>query len=317
MASRLVSLRPRRILVLGALLHLCSLRGSICCQLRLYFMDLLFACFQDASVSCICCLHAYSIPIHLHQGIRTFGAFYLGHVLLVILILCHYICYSSNYPAFFYIVCLFFSSRIPVAASCSRETANGQEKDCWFLGKITRGHAAYLVTGPDKPDGFFLVRESLRSQGSFVLTVFWEEQNVQHYQLVNHGDGWFSVDSGPLFQGLDELISHYQNRSDGLPNKLAATFVLGSLPPLFARKRMVTLLHKAVASNSIADVQSLLSSPPSYKQGTVDTLSMEGQTPVHEAAKNGFVGVLKLLLKQKPNLTIRDSKGETALYVSC
>ena len=124
------------------------------------------------------------------------------------------------------------------------------------------------------------------------------------------------MDVGPLFQGLDGLISHYQNRSDGLPKKFAATFVVGCVPPLFSRKRMLTFLHKAVASNSIADVQSLLSSPPFYKQGTVHTLNMEGQTPVHEAAKNGFVGMLKLLLEQKPNLTIRNSKVETVLQ-SC
>ena len=211
---------------------------------------------------------------------------------------------------------MFFSSSIPVVASCSRETADDQKKKCWFHGKITREHAAYLVTGPGKLDGFFLVRESSRVQGSFVLTVFWEKENVRHYHLVNHGDGWFSVGAGPLFQGVDELILHYQNRSDGLPNKLAATFVIGSPPPLSSQTRIVTLLHKAVASNSIADVQSLLSSPPSTKQGTVDSRNMEGQTPVHEAAKNGFVGVLKLLLEQKPDLTIRDSKGGTALQVS-
>ena len=101
----------------------------------------------------------------------------LGNAPLVVLILCVTV---ANIQLL-YIVCLFFSSRIPVAALCSRETVNGQEKDCWFHGKITREHAAYLVTSPGKPDGFFLVRESLRSQGSFVLTVFWEEQNVQRY----------------------------------------------------------------------------------------------------------------------------------------
>ena len=181
---------------------------------------------------------------------------------------------------------------------------------------MTREDAARLVTGSGKLDGFFLVRESLRNRGCFVLTVFWEKHQVVHYQILSHGDGWFSVDTGPLFQGLEELIHHYQNRSDGFPNKLAATFVIGSPPPPSSWKRMVTLLHIAVASNSIADVQSILSSPLSYMQGTVDSPDMEGQTPVHKAAKNGFVGVLKLLLEQKPDLTVRDSKGEIALQVS-
>lgn len=209
---------------------------------------------------------------------------------------------------------------------------NTQEKDCWFHGRITRENAAHLVTGHGRPSGYFLVRESLRMPGSFVLTM-WAENTVHHFQIVGHGDGWFSVDNGPLFQGncsvccftaalslscprsgLDELVRHYQEKSDGLPEKLS-TYVSGHPPPLSSRKRMVTSLHKAVASNNVAEVRSLLSFPPSFSQGTVDSPNMEGQTPVHEAAKKGFVDVLRLLLEQKPDVSLRDSKGATALHV--
>ena len=82
MLSILLSMDLLQCTTMGLLLAssmICSLRGSICCQLKLYFMDLLFACFQDASVSCICCLHAYSIPIHLHWGIRTFQWCFIVH----------------------------------------------------------------------------------------------------------------------------------------------------------------------------------------------------------------------------------------------
>lgn len=191
---------------------------------------------------------------------------------------------------------------------------NTPEKDCWFHGRITRENAAHLVTGPGKPSGFFLVRESLRMPGSFVLTM-WAENTVHHFQIVGHGDGWFSVDNGPLFQGLDELIRHYQEKSDGLPEKLS-TFVTGYPPPLSARKRMITSLHKAVANNNLSEVRSLLSFPQSFSQGTVDSPNTEGQTPVHEAARKGYVEVLKLLLEQKPDVSLRDSKGATALHVS-
>ena len=188
------------------------------------------------------------------------------------------------------------------------------EKDCWFHGRITRENAAHLVTGPGKPDGFFLVRESLRMPGSFVLTM-WAENTVHHFQIVGHGDGWFSVDNGPLFQGLDELIHHYQVKPDGLPQRLS-TFVSGTPPPLSARKRMVTSLHKAVSANNYSEVLKLLSTPPSFTQGTVDSPNIEGQTPVHEAAKKGYLDILKLLLEQKPDVSLRDSKGATALHVS-
>ena len=190
----------------------------------------------------------------------------------------------------------------------------GNEKDCWFHGRITRENAAHLVTGHGKPNGYFLVRESLRMPGSFVLTM-WAEKTVHHFQIVGHGDGWFSVDNGPLFQGLDELVHHYQVKPDGLPQRLS-TFVSGCPPPLSARKRMVTSLHKAVANHNYNEVLKLLSTPPSITHGTVDSPNLEGQTPVHEAAKKGYVDILKLLLEQKPDVSLRDSKGATALHVS-
>ena len=36
---------------------------------------------------------------------------------------------------------------------------------------------------------------------------------------------------------------------------------------------------------------------------------------MHEAAKRGFTEILEVLLQQKPDLSIRDSKGSTALQV--
>ena len=186
--------------------------------------------------------------------------------------------------------------------------------DSWFHGRITRENAAHLVTSPGKPDGYFLVRESLRMPGSFVLTM-WADNTVHHFQIYGHGDGWFSVDNGPLFQGLDELINHYRVKSDGLPQRLL-DFVQGHPPPLSARKRVLTNLHKAVAQNDIKTVLRYLSGPVSLTVGTVDSPNAEGQTPVHECAKRGYLEMIKVLLEHKPDLSLRDSKGSTALHVS-
>ena len=186
--------------------------------------------------------------------------------------------------------------------------------DAWFHGKITRENAAHLVTAlPGKLDGYFLVRESLRIPGSFVLTM-WADNTVHHFQIIGHGDGWFSVDNGPLFQGLDELIQHYRGKSDGLPKRLL-DFVPGQPPPLSARKRVLTNLHKAVANNDIKTVRKYLSGPTSLTVGTVDSPNAEGQTPVHEAAKRGYTEMVVLLVEHKPDLSLRDSKGSTALHV--
>ena len=189
----------------------------------------------------------------------------------------------------------------------------GGPADNWFHGKITRENAAHLVMSPGKPPGFFLVRESVRMPGSFVLTM-WAENNVHHFQIVGHGDGWFSVDNGPLFQGLDQLVHHYQHKSDGLPQKLVG-FVPGHPPPLSARQRVLTTLHKAVATRDSSQVLRILSGPSSFAEGSVNSPNSDGQTPVHEAAKRGYYDIMKILLEQKPDLSVRDSKGSTALHV--
>ena len=190
------------------------------------------------------------------------------------------------------------------------------EPDRWFHGKITRENAAHLVSnGPGgRREGLFLVRESLRMSGSFVLTL-WARNQVHHFQVVGHGEGWFSVDNGPLFQGLDELIHHYQCRADGLPAQLH-DYIVGSQPPLGARKRLETDLHRAVIGKDLATVLKILSQPCTANSGTVDSQNGEGSTPLHEAAKRGYIDILDVLLQQKPDLTIRDSKGSTALQVS-
>jgi tyrosine-protein kinase len=202
--------------------------------------------------------------------------------------------------------------------SNSRDAMMGSSRDAgdlWYHGRITRENAAHLVSShPSKLNGYFLVRESLRMPGSYVLTM-WADNTVHHFQIIGHGDSWFSVDNGPLFQGIDELINHYRNKPDGLPQRLL-DFVQGQPPPLSARKRVLTNLHKAVAQNDLKTVSKYLSGPTSLSVGTVDSPNAEGQTPVHEAAKRGFFEVVKILMEYKPDLSLRDSKGSTALHLA-
>ena len=189
------------------------------------------------------------------------------------------------------------------------------EPDRWFHGKITRENAAHLVSsGPSgRREGLFLVRESMRIPGSFVLTM-WARNQVHHFQVVGHGDGWFSVDNGPLFQGLDELVHHYQFTADGLPAQLH-DFVGGNSPPLSAMKRLETDLHRAVIAKDLGSVQRIMSQPATPTSGKVDSQNGEGSTPIHEASKRGYIKILDVLLQQSPDMTIRDSKGSTALQV--
>ena len=155
----------------------------------------------------------------------------------------------------------------------------------------------------------FAFRESLRIPGNYVLTM-WARSQVHHFQIVGHGDGWFSVDNGPLFQGLDELVHHYQIRPDGLPAQLH-DFAVGDAVPLSARKRLETDLHRAVIANDIGSVKRIIA----QSKSDVNSQSSDGSTPLHEAAKRGLCDILDLLLQHKPDFNIRDSKGSTPLQV--
>ena len=186
---------------------------------------------------------------------------------------------------------------------------------CWFHGKVSRENAVHIlesVPGGAK-DGTFIVRESISSVGHYVLCL--KARKVDHhFQIVNHGDAWFSIDNGPVFQGLDDLIHHYSQRADGLPTQLR-TFVPGMPPPATTRKRLETDLHAAVTSNSIDAVKRILKSPYSQKIGDANSRNQDGCTPVHEAAKRGYVNILSQLLAKNADVHIRDGSGATALHV--
>ena len=171
-----------------------------------------------------------------------------------------------------------------------------------------------MSTGPiGRREGLFLVRDSLRSPGSFVLT-FWAKNQAHHFQIVSHGDGWYSVDNGPLFQGVDELVKHYLVRSDGLPSKLQE-FVTGSPLPGAARRRVDTEYHKAAREGDVVLLRQLLSQQSSVTY--LNSRNPDGSTLVHEAAKRGNVKVLLLLLEHKAEVNeVHDNKGCTALQVS-
>ena len=58
--------------------------------------------------------------------------------------------------------------------------------------------------------GMFLVRESVHIPGSFVLSLI-HNHDTQHFQIsTSPHSGCFSIDNGPQFVGLDQLISFYR-----------------------------------------------------------------------------------------------------------
>ena len=56
----------------------------------------------------------------------------------------------------------------------------------------------------------FLVRESISLPGGFVLSLI-HKGSPQHFQInTSPNSGCFSIDNGPPFVGLDQLINFYR-----------------------------------------------------------------------------------------------------------
>jgi len=69
-----------------------------------------------------------------------------------------------------------------------------------------------------------------------------------------------------------------------------------------------TLLHLAVLRDQIGEVEDLLT-----RHANVNATNSVGMTPLHLAAKLNRIEATKLLLAHKPDFSIRDRRGWTAL----
>ncbi|XP_070000132.1 tyrosine-protein kinase HTK16 isoform X6 [Penaeus vannamei] len=89
-------------------------------------------------------------------------------------------------------------------------------RDCYH-GQIDRHVAQERLTNISKP-GHFLLRQSTRKLGTYVLTLFYQEQ-VYNYEVSQEGELVF-IDDGPYFTSLESMINHYSRFMDGLPCRL-------------------------------------------------------------------------------------------------
>ena len=186
----------------------------------------------------------------------------------------------------------------------------------WYHGRITRDAATHILQSQARNhhrDGCFLVRDCSSAPGDFVISILAHNQ-ILHYQVHCNGDNRFSVDDGPVFQGLETLISHYQVTSDGLPCRLT-TFCRGSLPPPQALKFGIdTPLHKACHDGNTAQTGKLLSEMYSHQE--VDARNEQGLSPLQIASGRGHEEIILLLLNYGADVKAASSSGTTALQVN-
>ncbi|XP_055564342.1 megakaryocyte-associated tyrosine-protein kinase isoform X1 [Falco cherrug] len=86
----------------------------------------------------------------------------------------------------------------------------------WFHGKISGVEAVQQLQPPE--DGLFLVRESVRHPGDYVLCVSFGKE-VIHYRVV-HKENTLSIDSQQYFSNLIDMIEHYMKEQGAICTKL-------------------------------------------------------------------------------------------------
>ncbi|KFZ55762.1 Megakaryocyte-associated tyrosine-protein kinase, partial [Antrostomus carolinensis] len=86
----------------------------------------------------------------------------------------------------------------------------------WFHGKISGVEAVQELQPAE--DGLFLVRESIRHPGDYVLCVSFGKE-VIHYRVV-HKENTLSIDSQQYFSNLIDMIEHYMKEQGAICTKL-------------------------------------------------------------------------------------------------
>ncbi|KAI6072178.1 Megakaryocyte-associated tyrosine-protein kinase isoform X1 [Aix galericulata] len=86
----------------------------------------------------------------------------------------------------------------------------------WFHGKISGVEAVQELQPAE--DGLFLVRESIRHPGDYVLCVSFGKE-VMHYRVV-HEENMLSIDSQQRFYNLIDMIEHYTKEQGAICTKL-------------------------------------------------------------------------------------------------
>jgi len=136
---------------------------------------------------------------------------------------------------------------------------NTMEAEEWYMGKIKRGLAEKLVMSASP--GSFLVRESESRKGDYSLSVN-AGQNIKHYRINQEGGAYF-IAKRAQFNGITELVNHYQKTDDGLciqltqpcPKELPETVGLShSTKDQWERDRREFQLKKKVGSGQFGDV---------------------------------------------------------------
>jgi len=95
-------------------------------------------------------------------------------------------------------------------------TDTSQLPSDWFVHNCTNQEAEYMLR--DKPDGTFLVRQSNRYEGQYVLAV--SLHYFVHQLLIHKSDDGFGLMDPGVHPTLSSLVTHYSQVSLKTKNSL-------------------------------------------------------------------------------------------------
>ncbi|KAM4692018.1 tyrosine-protein kinase HCK [Rhinophrynus dorsalis] len=97
---------------------------------------------------------------------------------------------------------------------------NSLESEEWYFKGVSRKEAERQLLSPLNKTGAFMIRDSETMKGCFSLSVrdFSPQSGdtVKHYKIRTLDDGGFYVSTKITFSSLQDLVSHYQSKLDGL-----------------------------------------------------------------------------------------------------
>ncbi|KOB76472.1 Uncharacterized protein OBRU01_05798 [Operophtera brumata] len=195
----------------------------------------------------------------------------------------------------------------------------------WYHGQLTAKEAEKIMLENGK-NGSFLVRESQRQPGDFVLSVRTRDR-VTHV-IIRRQDDKYDVGGGEQFQDLVSLIDHYRN----FPMVETTGEVLRLIQPFNATRIQVRHFHRRVKQlqkENEGPIESM-----AYKQGfweEFETLQMmenlqlfdrmEGSKP-ENIRKNRYKNIIpfdhtRIILRDVPSDGPAGSDYINANYIRC
>ncbi|KAJ8008681.1 hypothetical protein DPEC_G00080940 [Dallia pectoralis] len=102
--------------------------------------------------------------------------------------------------------------------------AHTLEEESWFFKDLSRKETERLLLAPGNKAGSFLIRESETTKGAYSLSVRdavpEHGDMVKHYKIRSLDNGGYYITPSTSFSTLQELITHYTRKADGLCQRL-------------------------------------------------------------------------------------------------